>query len=70
MRFGDDLSLIALKFILMFDQVSTVIPGASKKEHIISNVKASELPPLSKEDMDYIYHIYDTYIKTHVHHLW
>ena len=69
-RFGKDLPLVALRFILMFDQVSTVIPGASKKEHIISNVKASELPPLSKEDMDFIYHIYDTYIKTHVHHLW
>lgn len=69
-RFGKDLPLVALRFILMFDQVSTVIPGASKKEHIIHNVEASTLPPLSKEDMDYIDNIYDNYIKAHVHHLW
>ena len=69
-RFNESLPLIALRFILMFDAVSTVIPGASKPEQIINNVKASSLSPLSDEDMDYIHHIYQELIKPHVHHLW
>ena len=66
----DELHLYALRWILMFDAVSTVIPGASKPEQILSNIKAAELPPLTKEQMDAVERIYDTYIKSHVHHLW
>lgn len=64
------LPLLALRYILMFDAVSTVIPGASKPEHILENQKASLLPKLSNEDMTKIKHIYDTYIKKQVHHRW
>lgn len=64
------LALVALRFILMFDAVSTVIPGASSQEQMLQNAKAAALPPLSKADMDAIYEIYDTYIKDPVHYLW
>lgn len=65
-----ELNLYALRWILMFDGVSTVIPGASKPEHIMSNVKAASLPPLTQHQMNEVKRIYDTYIKEHVHHLW
>lgn len=66
----DKLPLYALRYILMFDGVSTVIPGASKPEQIIENVKAAELPPLTKHQMDEVERIYHDMIKPHVHHLW
>jgi aryl-alcohol dehydrogenase-like predicted oxidoreductase len=66
----DDLAPIALRWILMFDEVSTVIPGASKKEQVLSNVRASELKPLTKEQMDGVKKIYDEYIKDPTHYLW
>jgi aryl-alcohol dehydrogenase-like predicted oxidoreductase len=66
----DDLAPIALRFCLMFDAVSTVIPGASKPEQIIENVKASKLPPLTDEEMKKVFEIYETYIKDPVHYLW
>lgn len=68
--FPENLSLYALRFILMFDGVSTVIPGASKPEHILENIKAADLPPLTDVQMNEVKRIYDTYIKQHVHHLW
>jgi len=61
---------MALKWILMFDEVSCVIPGASSKEQIESNIKASEIPDLSTVQMDKVKEIYEKYIKMPVHHLW
>lgn len=66
----DQLPLYALRWILMFDAVSTVIPGASRPEQITENVKAALLKPLTQEEMTYVEDIYDAYIKEHVHHLW
>ncbi len=66
----EDLAPIALRWILMFDAVSTVIPGASKPEQIIHNVKATELPPLSTSEMESVEEIYQKYIKNPVHQLW
>jgi aryl-alcohol dehydrogenase-like predicted oxidoreductase len=67
---GQNLAQIALRYILMFDAVSTVIPGASRPEHITSNVLAAELPPLTASQMQSVKDIYDTYIRQSVHHLW
>jgi aryl-alcohol dehydrogenase-like predicted oxidoreductase len=67
-----DVSLVqlALKWVLMFDAVSCVIPGASKVEQVNSNVEAGKLDDLSREDMTKIKEIYDEYIKESVHQLW
>ncbi len=46
---GVSLSEMALRWILDFDAVSVVIPGASKVDQAIGNARASEVPPLSKE---------------------
>ncbi|MBU0997852.1 MAG: aldo/keto reductase [Firmicutes bacterium] len=65
-----DLAPIALRWILMFDAVSTVIPGASKEAHVINNVLATNLPPLTQTQMNQVKEIYDKYIKVPVHSLW
>ncbi|MDX9692461.1 MAG: aldo/keto reductase [Acholeplasmataceae bacterium] len=66
----DDLAPIALRFCLMFDAVSTVIPGASRPEQVRQNVLASELKPLTDDEMKKVFDIYETYIKDPVHDLW
>ncbi len=43
------MSQMALRWILDYDAVTTVIPGASKLSQLQSNVSASSLPPLSPE---------------------
>ncbi|UCS93071.1 aldo/keto reductase [Echinicola marina] len=60
----------ALRWILMFEQVSTVIPGASKVEQVESNVNAGQLSPLSSDQMEKVKDVYNAYIKPTVHHLW
>ena len=64
------LAQIALKWILMNDKISVVIPGATKSSQIESNIKAGEIPPISGSQLDEIKHIYESMIKPHVHHLW
>ena len=64
------LAQLALRWILMFPEVSCVIPGASKEEHIASNISASELPPPDKEKMEGVRKIYEEYIKPQVHQRW
>lgn len=65
-----NLTAIALRWILMFDAVSTVIPGASKPEYVYENVNATLLPPLTKEQMKAVEDIYEEYIKDPVHYIW
>ena len=60
----------ALRWILMFPEVSTVIPGASRVEQIASNLVAADLRALSASEMTEIRRIYDSAIRPHVHHLW
>lgn len=66
----NDLAGMALRWCLMFPEVSVVIPGASRPEQIISNVAASELPPLSPAQMETVERIYNEDIKESVHGLW
>ena len=65
-----DLALLALKWILMFNEVSCVIPGASKQEQLLANIKASELPDLTQQEMNKVKSIYNKNIKPLVHQLW
>lgn len=60
----------ALKWILMHEAVSCVIPGASSPEQVKSNVLASDLPALPQMAMDDAKLVYDELVKEHVHHLW
>ena len=57
-----NLAAIALKWILMFPEVSCVIPGASSPDQILSNNLATELPDLTSEQMDNIKQVYEQHI--------
>ena len=65
-----DLIPYALRWILMNDAVSVVIPGASKVEQLYSNVRAAEMPALTKEQMDGVKAVYDRYLRESVHKDW
>jgi aryl-alcohol dehydrogenase-like predicted oxidoreductase len=67
---GHELSAWALRWILMFDAVSTVIPGASRPEQIRGNTAATALPPLDAATMSAARDVYDRYIRKPVHDLW
>ena len=66
----ENLPLYALKWILMFQEVSCVIPGASRLEHIEMNTNASKFKDLSPKEMHEVEKIYEIYIKPHVHYMW
>lgn len=65
-----NLTHLALRWVLMRDEVSCVIPGASSVKHVESNLKASEKPPVSDEIMDAVTNVYNSDIKTFVHQRW
>jgi len=67
---NQDLAAIALKWILMFDEVSCVIPGASTPEQALSNLKALDLSDLSAAEMEAVKAVYDKYIRNPVHYQW
>lgn len=64
------LSKLALKWILMHEEVSCVIPGAKRPQQVIENISASNLELLNNEIMVLIEKLYIGKIKEHVHHLW
>lgn len=66
----ESLALSALRYILMYDEVSTVIPGASNPKQIQDNAKACELPAFTESEMNIVKEVYDRDIKPTVHYLW
>jgi aryl-alcohol dehydrogenase-like predicted oxidoreductase len=67
---GYSLPQFALKWILMFDAVSCVIPGAKTAQQAKENAAAANMPDLSPETMQKIKQIYDNKIKGLVHQYW
>jgi aryl-alcohol dehydrogenase-like predicted oxidoreductase len=60
----------ALRWILMFPEVSTTIPGASRVEQLVGNLAAADLRALTPAEMEGVAAVYDRYIKPAVHQLW
>ena len=60
---------LALKWILMHDEVSVVIPGAKNESQALMNLKASDLDEISSL-LPSINSIYDELIKPDVHSRW
>ena len=60
----------ALRWILMFDAVTTVIPGSRRVAQVEENVHAGDLPALSEATMEAIRGIYDRHIRSQVHQHW
>jgi aryl-alcohol dehydrogenase-like predicted oxidoreductase len=67
---GASLAQFALRWILMFPEVTCTIPGAKRPSQVEENVAAADLPPLPAETMAAIDQIYDSQVRKHVHHLW
>ena len=60
----------ALRWILMFDEVSCIIPGAKRPSQAEENIAAAEFPPLDTRVMNKVEEIYEEYVKPDVHHRW
>jgi len=60
------MSQLALRWILDFEAVSVIIPGATRHQQVLSNVAASDLPPLSSDIHQKLKEIYDREIKDHI----
>ncbi|OLP62759.1 aldo/keto reductase [Xaviernesmea oryzae] len=68
---GDaSLAQFALRWILMEDAVSVVIPGAKSRDQAIANAGASAVPPIPANVMDQVRTLYRDRIAPHVHQRW
>jgi aryl-alcohol dehydrogenase-like predicted oxidoreductase len=67
---GATLAQLALKWILMFREVSVVIPGAKTPEQAEENAGAAALPELSAETMARVRDVYDRYFRASIHPRW
>jgi aryl-alcohol dehydrogenase-like predicted oxidoreductase len=67
---GATMAQLALKWILMFDAVSCVIPGAKNPQQAEQNAQSSDLAPLSQSQMSKVSDVYDRLIRPQVHHRW
>jgi aryl-alcohol dehydrogenase-like predicted oxidoreductase len=67
---GMTMAQFALRWILMFEEVSCAIPGAKRPSQVEENVLAADLPPLPAELMAQVRHVYDQYIRNQVHQRW
>lgn len=67
---GASMAQFALRWILMHEAVTVVIPGARNSEQAKANAAAADLAPLSAEVMAAARETYDRLIAPHVHHRW
>lgn len=67
---GAGMAQFALRWILMNEAVTVVIPGARNAEQARANAAAADLAPLSAETMAAAREIYDRLIAPHVHQRW
>src|SRR6266851_2702863 len=67
---GWTMAQFALRWILMFPEVTSAIPGCKNPGQVEENVKAAALPLLSPDTMFEAEFINDVYIRPHVHHRW
>ncbi len=67
---GATLAQFALRWILMFPEVTTTIPGAKNPQQAQENVQAASLPPLSEEAMQRVQEVYNRFIRSQVHNRW
>ena len=66
---GVTLTQLALKWILMHDEISVVIPGAINADQVSENINATEVQDIC-DLMPEIKSIYDQWIRADVHNKW
>lgn len=67
---GMSMAQFALRWCLMFDAVTCVIPGAKRPDQAADNSRAADLPAIDHSAMAALRIVYDTYIRDLVHHRW
>jgi aryl-alcohol dehydrogenase-like predicted oxidoreductase len=67
---GATLAQFALRWILSFDAVTCVIPGARRPSQVADNARAAALEPLDAATMAAVQEIYDDAIRPLVHQRW
>lgn len=67
---GATMAAFSLRWILMEDAVTVVIPGAKSPAQARANAAAATLAPLSEQVMLAAREVYDRHIKAHVHGSW
>ena len=67
---GTAMAAFALRWILMEQAVTVVIPGAKTPAQARANAAAAALPPLGADQMQAARDVYDRLIAPHVAHLW
>ncbi len=67
---GTTMSQFALRWILMADAVTCVIPGAKRPDQLDENIKAADAGPLPAQTMENVRQVYDRLIKPLVHQRW
>ena len=67
---GASLTDLALRWILMFPEVTTAIPGAKNVAQAEGNARSADLPPLSSATMNRVREIYDHHFRATVHSRW
>ena len=69
-RPGETMAQFALRWILMYPEVSTVIAGAKNPAQAENNTVAGDLPPLDDATMQKIQAVYDKYLRAEIHPRW
>ena len=67
---GASMAQLALRWILMFEDVTCAIAGARRPEQATDNIGAADLPALSASAMAEIRAIYNRHIRAQVHDRW
>ncbi|WP_437274772.1 aldo/keto reductase [Sorangium sp. So ce375] len=67
---GVSMGAWTMRWILMQDAVTCVIPGAKRPDQVDQNASAADLPSLPQETMAKIREIYDRRLRPVVHQLW
>lgn len=67
---GATMAQMALRWILMYESVSSTIPGAKNVQQARANAAASDLPAIDDATMAAVSDVYTTMIAEHVHERW
>ncbi len=67
---GASMAQLALRWILMFPDVTAAIPGGKNERQVEDNLRAAALAPLSSETMARIASIYDARLRASIHRRW
>ena len=67
---GATLATFALRWILMHEAVTCVIPGGKRPSQVDENCSAAALPPFSDAVMAKVRDVYEKRIRQYVHQYW